>query len=119
MENITNLNIKGHECSVNFKLEPNGYHCIIFQVDGSTCDNWFEIDMEIVQILCQTAIDYVLTNLPEKFYFFTQNQELYQIYKERELNFIDFYNVKEQSGSDLIHKISIYYKKQDFINEEL
>jgi hypothetical protein len=87
------------------------YYYFIFKMNGVNCDNWNDVDIDILNQLCQEAVDYILLNLPNNFSFYTTNETLYNIYKSYEFNFIEFYFCREKSiVYPIPFKISFYDK---------
>jgi hypothetical protein len=64
----------------------DGYQSIVFHLNGSCCGRWLDFNTEVIEKLCQSAIDYIIKNSPDKFCFYSINSDIYNFYKQFEKN---------------------------------
>lgn len=121
------VNIDENEFAVSLKVYENNqisgdYPCIVFSLgENNPCENWSLQMKPILPILCEKIINMIITNIPEKFCFYTKDDEIYDYYKSMEIPYISNnqviynnikYNVREQSlnipGINI--KVSFYDK---------
>jgi hypothetical protein len=84
----SDLIIENNNYSVVFddNNKIDGYQSIIFLLNGSCCGRWSDFNTEIIEKLCQSVIDYIIKNSIDKFCFYSINSDIYNFYKQFELN---------------------------------
>jgi hypothetical protein len=104
MEKIIDLD--GNQFILSIKEYPNNsligdYPCIVFSLgEGNPCENWSLEMKSTLPTLCNEIINLICEDKPQKFCFFTKDDEIYQLYKSKELPFLN--------GSKLTYENLVY-----------
>jgi hypothetical protein len=109
MEKVIDLD--GNQFILSIKEYPNNsligdYPCIVFSLgEGNPCENWSLEMKSTLPTLCNEIINLICEDKPKKFCFFTKDDEIYQLYKSKELTFLNHYDVFEKELQ--IHSLKI------------
>lgn len=100
MEKI--VQISGNRFSISLKNYENNqligdYPCIVFFLNDKPCEDWSHTMIDILPQLCDEIIELINEHSPDKFCFYTKDDNIYQIYKSKEDLTNTQYNVVEKN----------------------
>lgn len=84
-----NVEISGFKFTISLKAYNDNqfigdYPCIVFYLNDKTCERWSGEMESILPQLCDETILLIKENLPNKFCFYTKDDNIYKIYKSKE-----------------------------------
>ncbi len=112
MEYSKDLDINGQIYNYQFLIEGNSdYEVVVISKDGLSCGNWPEINFDDLNIVCQDIMDYIKLERPYKFCVFSENVDLFNIYKDFCTQISEFYTIREREIFSPIHYYAAFYDR--------
>ncbi len=106
------LEINGQIYNYRFIVEGNSdYETVVITKDGLVCGNWLEINYDDLNIVCQDIMDHIILERPYKFCVFSENIDLFNIYKDFCLQVSEFYTVREREMLSPVRYYACFYDR--------
>lgn len=106
------LEINGQVYNYRFLIEGNSdYEVVVISKDGLTCGTWPETNLDDLGLICQDIMDYIRLERISKFCVFSENLELFNLYKDYGLQLLEFYTFREREIFIPIHYYACFYDR--------
>ena len=100
MPYLKEIVVNGCVFTYNFYLERSGYETIVISKDGVTsCGNFVDVSLDDLRVVTQDIVDYIKTESPPKFFFSSNTEEIFNLYKEFNSQLEDRYLIRERTSN--------------------